>query len=286
MSQAMQAFSEECSQGEVINGAPRSLNATALTAGSLTTVGLTTAGLTTVSTMNQSSVNRSDRQESSDSSNVVNLLRTSEYNADNGPEKSPEKSEAQSTRDEDSVLIAKVQAGDKRAFDLLVQKHQRGIARVVSQYLKDPDTINDVVQETFIRAYKGLARFRQDSQFYTWLYRIAVNTAYNQLRTVQRWQNMVDIDDDYHQGELAEPLSIGGPDRDLHNEDLGAAIKRAVNRLPLELKTALLLRELEDMSYEQIAEVVNCRVGTVKSRISRAREQVMKRTEHLYKSQA
>ena len=267
MSQAMSAYSEECYRNQAIVGraAAESLAQSKPTA--------------------KRPAGRLDTSTSKEANVVHGRFANTDSSSSPKPETKLESKVEPTTKasDEDIALVKRVQAGDGRAFDLLVGKYQTGIARVVSQYLKDQDVVKDVVQEAFIRAYKGLANFRYESQFYTWLYRIAVNTAYNHMRSVQRWQGMLDIDDEYHESEVAEHTGVEGPEHARHNEDLKQAIQRAVARLPMDLRTALLLREMEDMSYEQIAEVVGCKVGTVKSRISRAREQVMQRTESLYR---
>ena len=192
-------------------------------------------------------------------------------------------SEKRSNAEVDALLVKRFQQGERGAFDVLVYKHQQSVARVVAMYVHDHDSVKDVVQEAFIRAYKGLHNFRNDSQFYTWLYRIAVNTAFNFLKSSKRQRNMVDLDDASIQSEVTGLTTIDGPEKQLLNDDLGMAIKRAINRLPISLKTALLLREQDGLSYEQIADIVGCRVGTVKSRISRAREQLVQATKHLYR---
>jgi len=185
--------------------------------------------------------------------------------------------------DADLSLVKRFQAGDLKSFDALVIKYQRQVARVIAMHISDHDAVKDVTQETFIRAYKGLNNFRLDSQFYTWLYRIAVNSAYGYLKSNKKFQYHLDVDDQQHNTEITELTLTDGPERSLQNEDLRSAINRAVSKLPLALRTALLLREQEGLSYEQIASVVDCQEGTVKSRISRAREQVMQATEHVYR---
>lgn len=184
----------------------------------------------------------------------------------------------------DEMLVKRFQQGDRKAFDMLLLKHQSSVARVVSIYVKDRDSVPDVVQEVFISVFKALGRFRFDSRFYTWLYRIAVNTSFNHLASLRRKPVLVDMDDSHYEIQIAEVSHSDGPDKQRHNEDLGAALERAIRRMPKELQVALLLREQEAMSYEQIAEVCACPTGTVRSRISRARAQVMQRTRHLYKA--
>jgi len=182
----------------------------------------------------------------------------------------------------DEALVARFQAGEERAFELLWKRHESRVSRAVSRYLKDPDLLQDVVQESFVKAYKGMKNFRCDSMFYTWLYRIALNTCFNVIKTNRRWQYAVDFDEVGEDTERFADLHQDGPESDLMNEDLKQAVDRAISRLPLDLRSALTLREFEGMSYEEIAEVLDCRVGTVKSRISRAREFVMQKTQNLY----
>jgi len=185
-------------------------------------------------------------------------------------------------KNDDLTLVKRFQAGDTSAFDRLVLRYQSRIARVVGVSFQDADMVKDVVQETFLRAYRGLGAFRHDSQFYTWLYRIAINTSYYFLKKGRRFEDAEDIDDYIGHSENALASTHAGPDAAALNADLKTAINRAIARLPQDLKQALVLRELEGMSYEQIAQVMGCRVGTVKSRISRARDQVMEKTRHLY----
>ncbi len=183
--------------------------------------------------------------------------------------------------DSDKHLVDRTLRGDTRAYDLLVMKYQSRIARLVSVYIQDFDSAKDVVQESFFRAYKALTNYRGDSQFYTWLYRIAVNTSYNYLKANRNWLTRVETMEDNSQAEHAESKSLD-PERASHNDDLKRGIHHAVAKLPLELRTVLMLREVEGLSYEQISEVVGCELGTVKSRISRARERVTEKTRHLY----
>jgi len=182
----------------------------------------------------------------------------------------------------DELLVGRFLLGDTQAFDMLVIKHQQAIVRVVSIYIHDHDAVKDVVQDTFIKAYKGLKNFRRDSQFYTWLYRIAVNTALSNFKANRHYRNMLDIDEAFHPESITNLTSIETPEKNALNDELRHAIKQAVERLPLALRSSLLLREQEGLSYEQIADVVGCRIGTVRSRISRAREQIVTATEFLY----
>jgi len=178
--------------------------------------------------------------------------------------------------EEDIDLVRRVQRGDKRAFDLLVLKYQQKVAGVVSRYLRDQADIQDVVQEAFIKAYRALPKFRGDSAFYTWLYRIAINTAKNFLVSRSRRPPGSDID-----AEVAEQLDVGGrlqsratPEELLIMEEVESAVWDAINALPDELRTAITLREIDGMSYEEIAQAMDCPVGTVRSRIFRARETI------------
>lgn len=176
----------------------------------------------------------------------------------------------------DQALIARVQQGDKKAFDLLVIKYQHRIMKVLSRYLYDPHEVQDLAQETFIKAYRALANFRGDSAFYTWLYRIAINTAKNHLVAQGRRPPNGDIDAadaEQYEGESALK-EYASPERELLKDEIQKVVTNAINELPDDLKTALTLRELEGMSYEEIAEAMDCPIGTVRSRIFRAREAV------------
>lgn len=189
--------------------------------------------------------------------------------------------ETKTKTDSDSRLVKLTLEGDKQAFDLLVIKYQSRITRLVSVYIQDFDAAKDVVQESFFRAYKALRNYRRESQFYTWLYRIAVNTSYNYLKSNKSWMTRMESMEGNAQAEQAESQYLS-PERAYQNDDLRQGIQRAVSLLPLELRSVLLLREVEGMSYEQIAVVVGCELGTVKSRISRARDRVVQKTAHLY----
>ena len=174
----------------------------------------------------------------------------------------------------DDQLVARVQKGDKRAFDLLVLKHQFKVHAIVSKYVKDYDEVNDVVQEAFIKAYRALEAFRGESAFYTWLYRIAVNTSKNYLLARNRRPPSFDVDlGDAENAELSSQLqNLDSPDNILSRNGLETVIDVAIKGLPADLRNALILREFEDLSYEQIADIMDCPVGTVRSRIFRARE--------------
>lgn len=184
--------------------------------------------------------------------------------------------EAEQAKDTDKQLVARVQKGDKRAFDMLVLKYQYKVHAIVSRYIKDFDEVNDVVQEAFIKAYRALEKFRGDSQFYTWLYRIAVNTAKNYLVARNRRPPANDLDAadaDYYEGS-DRLKDIDSPENLLYRDELEAVVDHAIGDLPEDLRTAVTLREFEGLSYEEIAEVMDCPVGTVRSRIFRAREAI------------
>jgi RNA polymerase sigma-70 factor, ECF subfamily len=182
-----------------------------------------------------------------------------------------------SERDADQQLVERVQRGDKRAFELLVGKYQRKIFRLLSRLIRDPAEIEDVAQEAFIKAYRALPNFRGDSAFYTWLYRIAINTAKNHL--VAHGRRAASSSDaaleDVEGFEDASQLrNEDTPDRLLLSRQVAEAVNRAIEALPEDLRTAIVLRELEGLSYEEIAASMNCPIGTVRSRIFRAREAV------------
>ena len=178
----------------------------------------------------------------------------------------------------DKQLVERVQRGDKRAFDVLTLKYQHKIVVLVSRYLNDADEVMDVTQEAFIKAYRALPRFRGDSAFYTWLYRIAINTAKNHLVSRSRRPPDTDIDvDGEFQGDSVVLRDVGGPENAMARDQLEEVIFSAIDELPEELKVAVTLREFEGLSYEEIAEVMECPVGTVRSRIFRAREAIEKR---------
>jgi RNA polymerase sigma-70 factor (ECF subfamily) len=177
----------------------------------------------------------------------------------------------------DQQLVERVQRGDKAAFDLLVTKYQRKIFRLLSRLVRDPAEIEDVAQEAFIKAYRALPNFRGDSAFYTWLYRIAINTAKNYLVALGRrapTSTEAEIEDaeTFDDGERLRDLNT--PDSMLVTKQVGEAVNRAIEGLAEDLRTAIVLRELEGLSYEEIAETMNCPIGTVRSRIFRAREAI------------
>jgi RNA polymerase sigma-70 factor (ECF subfamily) len=182
-----------------------------------------------------------------------------------------------SERDIDQQLVERVQRGDKAAFDLLVTKYQRKIFRLLSRMVRDPAEVEDVAQEAFIKAYRALPNFRGDSAFYTWLYRIAINTAKNWLvsqgrRAPTSTESEIEDAETFDDGERLRDLNT--PDAMLLTRQVADAVNRAIEELPEDLRTAIVLRELEGLSYEEIAETMNCPIGTVRSRIFRAREAI------------
>ncbi len=186
------------------------------------------------------------------------------------------KEQAKNNTELDRELVLKVQQGDKSAFDLLVLKYQHRIIQLVNRYVKDPSEAQDVAQEAFIKAYRALENFRGDSAFYTWLYRIAINTAKNHLvsRNRRRSDYHVDVQDAEQVGNLSQLKGMDTPDSLLQNDEIVETIKTAIEKLPEDMKIAIMLREFEGMSYEEIAQTMECPVGTVRSRIFRAREAI------------
>jgi RNA polymerase sigma-70 factor (ECF subfamily) len=176
----------------------------------------------------------------------------------------------------DQALVERVQQGDKRAFDLLVKKYQHKVLTVVGRYISDHSEAQDVTQEAFIKAYRALPKFRGDSAFYTWIYRIAINTAKNYL--VSRGRRPPDSDVDVADGELFETgqrlRDVNSPEAQLLTDEIQRTVWQALDELSEDLRAALTLREFEGLSYEEIAEILGCPVGTVRSRIFRAREAV------------
>lgn len=182
----------------------------------------------------------------------------------------------------DQQLVTRVQKGDNRAFDLLVLKYQHKIFGLVSRYIRDHDEVKDVAQEAFIKAYRALPKFRGDSAFYTWLYRISINTAKNYLVARGRRPPATDVDvEDAEFYESASPLKdIQNPENVLYGEELKQVVESAISDLPEDLRAAVTLREFEGLSYEDIADVMECPVGTVRSRIFRAREAIDKKVRN------
>jgi RNA polymerase sigma-70 factor (ECF subfamily) len=179
----------------------------------------------------------------------------------------------------DLKLVKRVQKGDKGAFDLLVLKYQHKIVNLVMRYVRDPELSLDIAQEAFIKAYRALPRFRGDSAFYTWMYRIAVNTAKNHLAAQRRRPTDVELDlQDPEQYELHAKLKeTDTPEGVTLSNELRELVEKAIAALPEDLRTAIVLRELDGMSYEEIAETMECPVGTVRSRIFRARDAIGKK---------
>lgn len=185
----------------------------------------------------------------------------------------------------DQALVERVQQGDKKAFDVLVLKYQHKVANLISRYIRDQAEVLDVTQEAFIKAYRALPKFRGDSAFYTWLYRVAINTAKNHLAAQARRPPSDDIE-----AETAEQMDMGGalkegdtPERLALQREIAETVQRAVDDLPEDLRTAITLRELEGLSYEEIAQAMECPIGTVRSRIFRAREAIDARLKPLLK---
>ncbi|WJW76132.1 RNA polymerase sigma factor RpoE [Thiohalobacter sp. IOR34] len=188
-----------------------------------------------------------------------------------------------SEKSADQLLVKRVQQGDKRAFDLLVRKYQHKIVQLVTRYVHNPADALDVAQEAFIKAYRALPSFRGDSAFYTWLYRIAINTAKNYLVAQGRRPPAEDIDvsdAEHFEGESGLK-EYGTPEHMVLKDEIGQTINDAIEALPEDLRTAITLRELEGLSYEEIANAMDCPIGTVRSRIFRAREAIENRLRPL-----
>jgi len=181
-------------------------------------------------------------------------------------------------REIDQQLVERAQRGDKRAFDLLVVKYQRKLARLLSQFIRDAAEVEDVTQETFIKAYRSLSSFRGDSAFYTWLYRIGINAAKNflvaQKRRASTTTNEFDIEvaENFEEGSQLRELNT--PENELMSKQIAQTVHQTLQALPEDLRSAITLREIEGLSYEEIANIMNCPTGTVRSRIFRAREAI------------
>lgn len=188
-----------------------------------------------------------------------------------------------SAKQADAILVRRVQRGDKAAFDVLVRKYQLKILKLVMRYIRDPSEAEDVTQEAFLKAYRAMPKFRGDSAFYTWIYRIAINTAKNFLVAAKRrpLDYNLDLQDSEQYDMQARLKDIDSPERMMLTEEIRDTVNRAIDKLPEDLRTAIILREMEGMSYEEIAQSMECPVGTVRSRIFRAREAIDKRLRPL-----
>ena len=183
----------------------------------------------------------------------------------------------------DRELVERVQRGDKAAFDLLVRKYQHRLVKLISRYVRDQAEVMDVAQESFIKAYRALPRFRGDSAFYTWLYRIAINTAKNHIVAQSRRPPDTDLDavDAEQFADGSDLQELATPERIALRDEIQAAVAGAIDDLPEDLRVAITLRELDGLSYEEIAQTMECPIGTVRSRIFRAREAINRRLEPL-----
>ena len=206
----------------------------------------------------------------------------------------PPPAAATTSADTDLMLVERTVAGDQKAFELLVIKYQRRIERLIGRMVRDVDLVEDIAQETFIRAYRALAQFRGEAQFYTWLYRIAVNTAKKALGELKRDPLVVESalrggggDDDDETSALENELtSAETPETVLAAKEIATAVNSAMDALPDELRQAVTLREIEGLSYEESAEVMNCPIGTVRSRIFRAREAISAKVKPMLENQS
>jgi RNA polymerase sigma-70 factor, ECF subfamily len=199
--------------------------------------------------------------------------------------------EADKPLDSDAMLVERTVAGDQKAYELLVVKYQRRIQRLIGRMVRDVDLVEDIAQETFIRAYRALAQFRGDAQFYTWLYRIAVNTAKKALMELKRdptvSENSFKSADDDETSPLENELTTSEtPEALLASKEIAAMVNAAMEALPEELRQAITLREIEGLSYEEISDVMNCPIGTVRSRIFRAREAISERVKPLLENKS
>jgi len=199
--------------------------------------------------------------------------------------------EADKPLDSDAMLVERAVAGDQKAYELLVIKYQRRIQRLIGRMVRDVDLVEDIAQETFIRAYRALAQFRGDAQFYTWLYRIAVNTAKKALMELKRdptvSENSFKSSDDDETSPLENELtSSETPEALLASKEIAAMVNAAMEALPEELRQAITLREIEGLSYEEISEVMSCPIGTVRSRIFRAREAISEKVKPLLENKS
>ena len=193
-------------------------------------------------------------------------------------------------QDSDTVLVQRTVAGDQKAYGLLVLKYQRRIQRLIGRMVRDVDLVEDIAQETFVRAYRALHQFRGEAQFYTWLYRIAVNTAKKFLLELKHDPTVSENihangDDDETSWRKSEPTTDEGPESILAAKEIAEVVNAAMNDLPVDLREAVVLREIEGLSYEEIAIAMDCPVGTIRSRIFRAREAISQRVRPLLDKQ-
>ena len=193
--------------------------------------------------------------------------------------------------DSDLMLVERTVAGDKKAFNLLVVKYQRRIQRLIGRMVRDVDLVEDIAQETFIRAYRALHQFRGDAQFYTWLYRIAVNTAKKSLMELKRDPTVSESflkpdDEDETKTRRNEPIADETPESVFAAKEIAGVVNDAIASLPEDLRQAVSLREIEGLSYEEISVVMNCPIGTVRSRIFRARESISAKLRPLLENQS
>ena len=213
-------------------------------------------------------LNRRVYTENSDSQNKNNM---------NYPPKNPE-------REIDQVLVEKAQKGDKQAFGVLLEKYNKKLFRLLSRMVRDQSEIEDIVQDSFIKAYRAINNFRGDSAFYTWLYRIGVNTAKNHLMALSRRpkaMNDVELEDIENFDDAGDLRSYETPESALMTKEIAATVNETIEQLPEELKSAITLREIDGLSYEEIAEIMDCPIGTVRSRIFRARESIAEKLKPL-----
>ena len=202
----------------------------------------------------------------------------------------PSSTTSADSKDSDAVLVERSQAGDSKAFELLVVKYQRRIQRLIGRMVRDVDLVEDIAQETFIRAYRALGQFRGEAQFYTWLYRIAVNTAKKSLLQIKRDPTVSENsfkagDDDETSPPDHELSTMETPEAVLASQEVASMVNAAMDALPEELRQAISLREIEGLSYEEIAEILDCPTGTVRSRIFRAREAISQKIRPLLDKQ-
>ena len=199
---------------------------------------------------------------------------------------------AGASADSDLMLVERTVAGDQRSFELLVIKYQRRIQRLIGRMVRDVDLVEDIAQETFIRAYRALHQFRGDAQFYTWLYRIAVNTAKKALMDIKHDPTVSETsfrsadDEDETSQRRNEPIADETPESVLAAKEIGAVVNAAMEALPDDLRQAVTLREIEGLSYEEISVMMNCPIGTVRSRIFRAREAISAKIRPMLENQS